>query len=92
MRDDVIAMLRCPDDHSTLMAADAALVARLNAAIRMGQLRNQAGLRVDHAIEGGLVRAAGDVLYPIVDAIPVMLHDEAIRLDQLGRPINGTSG
>jgi uncharacterized protein YbaR (Trm112 family) len=83
MHDDTLTILRCPDDHSTLAAADAALVARLNAAVRAGQLRNHAGLRVDYAIEGGLVRAAGDLLYPIVDAIPVMLHDEAIPLAQL---------
>ncbi len=83
MHDDTFAILRCPDDHSTLAAADGGLIARLNAAVRAGQLRNQAGLRVDYAIEGGLVRAAGDLLYPIVDAIPVMLHDEAIPLDQL---------
>jgi len=30
-----------------------------------------------------LLREAGDLLYPIVDQIPVMLYDEAIALDQL---------
>ena len=34
-------------------------------------------------IDGGLVRAAGDVLYPIVDQIPVLLVDESIALSQL---------
>ncbi len=34
-------------------------------------------------IEEGLVREDGKVLYPVRDDIPVMLLDEAIRLDTL---------
>jgi len=80
----LLAILRCPESHSVLRSADAAVVGRLNAAVRGGWLRNQAGQRVEHVIDGGLVRAEGDLVYPIVDQIPVMLHDEAIPLDQLG--------
>jgi uncharacterized protein YbaR (Trm112 family) len=83
MRNQVLAILRCPVDHSALSQAEAGLVARLNAAIRAKRLRNQAGQIVDFSLDGGLIRAAGDLLYPIVDEIPVMLHDEAIPLDQL---------
>lgn len=78
-----LAMLRCPQNRSTLRAAEPALVARLNVAIAAGRLRNQAGVRVERPIDGGLVRAAGDLVYPIVDQIPVMLCDEAIPLAQL---------
>jgi uncharacterized protein YbaR (Trm112 family) len=84
MRNQILAILRCPVDHSPLSEADAALVARLNAAIRAKRLRNQVGHVVEYSIEGGLIRARGDLLYPIVDQIPVLLHDEAIPLDQLG--------
>jgi uncharacterized protein YbaR (Trm112 family) len=84
MRNQILAILRCPVDHSPLSEADAALVARLNAAIRAKRLRNQIGHVVEYSIEGGLIRARGDLLYPIVDQIPVLLHDEAIPLDQLG--------
>jgi uncharacterized protein YbaR (Trm112 family) len=83
MRNQMLAILRCPVDQSKLCEAEAGLVARLNAAIRAKRLRNHAGQVVEYSIEGGLVRAAGDLLYPIVDQIPVMLHDEAIPLDQL---------
>ena len=83
VNDQLLAILRCPEDHSRLSPADAGLVLRLNAAIRAGRLRNQSGQSVDRAVDGGLVRAAGDLLYPIVDQIPVLLRDEAIRLDQL---------
>jgi uncharacterized protein YbaR (Trm112 family) len=90
MRNQVLAILRCPIDHSTLCEAEAGLVARLNTAIKAKRLRNQIGQLVDYSIEGGLVREAGDLLYPIVDQIPVMLHDEAIPLAQLNES-NGTS-
>jgi uncharacterized protein YbaR (Trm112 family) len=82
--DQLLAILRCPSDQSPLRHADAHVLAQLNAAIRAGQIRNQAGLLVDRQIGGGLVRAGGDLLYPIVDQIPVMLCDEAIPLNQLG--------
>lgn len=87
MNDPLLEILRCPDDHSMLSPAEPELVSRLNEAIRAGQLRNQSGQRVGRMLEGGLVRQAGDLLYPIVDQIPIMLHDEAIplaQLDQLG--------
>ena len=85
MTNDLLDILRCPDNHATLTPADDALVAELNARIRAGQLRNQAGRDVQQPIDGGLVRADGDLLYPIVDQIPVLLRDEAIPLDQLDK-------
>jgi uncharacterized protein YbaR (Trm112 family) len=81
--DTLLATLRCPNDHSTPYRAEPDLVAQVNAAIRAGSIRNQAGQRVDRQIGGGLVRAGGDLLYPIVDHIPVMLYDEAIALNQI---------
>ena len=83
LSDHTLAMLRCPNDRSTLRLADTALVARLNVAIAANRLQNQAGAPVERPIDGGLIRAAGDLLYPIVDQIPVMLYDEAIPLAQL---------
>jgi uncharacterized protein YbaR (Trm112 family) len=81
--DHTLAMLRCPNDRSKLRAAEAALVTRLNAAIAAQRLRNQVGGRVERPIDGALVREAGDLAYPIIDQIPVMLYDEAIPLAQL---------
>lgn len=81
-REDVIAILRCPDDRSALATADDELISRLNGMIRQGRLQTRAGRRVEKLLDGGFVRAAGDVLYPVVDQIPVLLRDEAITLDQ----------
>jgi uncharacterized protein YbaR (Trm112 family) len=83
IQEELRKIVCCPEDHSALTPANDALVAQLNAAIRAGRLRNEAGRTVEQTIDGGLVRAAGDLLYPIVDQIPVLLKDEAIRLDQL---------
>jgi len=83
IHETTLAMLRCPSDGSALRLAEAALVAQLNALISAGRLRNQADQRCDHALDGGLVREAGDLLYPIINQIPVMLADEAIPLEQL---------
>lgn len=77
---ELLSMLRCPDDRSALRLADGKLTAQINSAIRSGKLRNEGGRVLDESIDGGLIRAHGDLLYPIVDGIPVLLRDEAIDL------------
>lgn len=79
----LLEILVCPEDHSSLSEADEALVARLNEAIAAGKIVNRGGEAVKSAIDGGLVRQEEDLLYPIVDGIPVLLVDEAIALDQV---------
>ena len=81
--DPLLEILRCPEDMSPLAWADAGLIARLNRAIAAGEVVNQSGHKVRTPVENGLVRAAGDRLYPVVKQIPVMLPSEAISLDQL---------
>jgi uncharacterized protein YbaR (Trm112 family) len=80
---DTLAMLRCPQDHTAVRLAEPELLSRLNVAVERGRLRNQAGKSVPRPLNGGLVREAGDLVYPIVDDIPVMLYEEAIPLAQL---------
>lgn len=79
----LLQILRCPQDHSELSLADAALVARINERIAKGGLSTMGGQPVKKALDGGLVRAAGDLMYPIIGGIPVMLADEAIDISQL---------
>jgi uncharacterized protein YbaR (Trm112 family) len=82
-QDALLTILRCPEDHSLLSSADQLLISQVNERIASGRLQNRAGRRVEKPIDGGLIRAAGDVLYPIVDQIPVMLAEEAIPLNLL---------
>jgi uncharacterized protein YbaR (Trm112 family) len=58
-------------------------VSELNAAIREGRLINRAGKPVEQGIDGGLIRADGTMLYPIIEQIPILLQDDAIPLNQL---------
>jgi len=83
--EQLLQMLQCPLDHSPLALAEIQIVERLNRGIDAGRIVNAGGHRLKKRIGGGLVRQAGDLLYPILDEIPVMLPDEAIPLAQLDK-------
>lgn len=76
----LLDILVCPETKQPLSVADAALLDRLNAAIRQGGVKNRGGQPVSTPIDEGLVRKDGTVLYPVRDDIPIMLIDEAIPL------------
>ncbi|MFC1575159.1 Trm112 family protein [Gemmatimonadota bacterium] len=80
---ELLEILVCPESKQRLRVADTGTLERLNQAVEEGYLLNQGGDRVKSRIEGGLIREDGEVLYPVQDDIPVMLVDEAIRLDSL---------
>ena len=80
---ELLDILVCPETKQTLALVDAQTLDRVNRAVERGQLRNQGGDRVKDCLEGGLIREDRQVLYPIRDDIPVMLLDEAIRLETL---------
>ena len=77
---DLLEILVCPESHQPLTEADAALVDRVNADIAAGKAKTVADQDVTEAIEGGLVREDGKVLYPIREEIPILLVEEGIRL------------
>ena len=79
--EELLQILVCPESKKPVTQADDALVARINKAIAEGRLVNRAGQKVESGIDGGLVREGGDLLYPIRDDIPIMLIDEAKKLD-----------
>lgn len=80
---ELLEILVCPETKQGLSMADSGTLGRVNEAIGAKTLQNQGGDRVKDRIEEGLVREDGKVLYPVRDDIPVMLLDEAIRLDTL---------
>ena len=80
---ELLDILVCPENRTPVHLADDALMARLNAAIDAGTVKNRAGEPVADRADSGLVREDGAYLYVVRDDIPVMLKDEAIPLDQL---------
>lgn len=80
--EDLLTLLVCPEARVPLSVAGDDLVAGLNARIAAGGVRNRGGKPVERPLAAGLLRQGGDVLYPIVDAIPVLLVEEGILLAQ----------
>ena len=78
---ELLAILACPETHQALSLADAAVLEGLNARIEAGTARTAAGATVEERVEAGLLREDRKVLYPIRDAIPVLLVDEGIDLE-----------
>jgi len=83
---ELLKILVCPETKQPLTVAGVEILEQVNQAVEGGYLRNQGGERVTEKFEGGLVREDGHVMYPVRDDIPVMLLDDAIRLDSLGGP------
>jgi len=80
---ELLNILCCPETKQELVLADDALLAKINAKVEKGTLKNRAGQDVGEKIEAGLVRDDKAFLYPVRDNIPVMLIDEAIPLKDL---------
>jgi uncharacterized protein YbaR (Trm112 family) len=78
--DELLEILVCPETRQPVAVADDALIARINADIEAGRLRNRGGDKVSDAISEGLVREDGKIVYVIEDSIPVMLIEESIEL------------
>lgn len=83
IRNELLEILVCPENHTRLRQADADLMRRLNEAVAAGRLRNRAGALIHERLDDGLVREDGTLLYCVRDGIPVMLVDESIPLEQL---------
>ena len=76
----LLEILVCPETRQPLAPAGADVLARLNAEIDAGRLRNRGGDKIAKRIDEGLVREDRRVLYVIDDDIPVMLIEESIEL------------
>jgi uncharacterized protein YbaR (Trm112 family) len=83
MRDEGWELLVCPQDHTPLRIAEAAILVGINRAIAAGEVQCAAGRTLEKPLDGGLIRADNRVLYPIIDEIPILLVDEAIDVERL---------
>jgi len=76
----LLEILCCPETKQDVALASQDLVESLNSRIAAGDLVNRGGEKVKEAMQSGLLRADGKVLYPIREDIPIMLIDEAIAI------------
>lgn len=80
---ELLSILVCPENKTPVTLAQDDLMAKVNAAIAAGTLKNRGGAVVNAPAEGGLVREDGAYMYLIRDDIPIMLIDESIPLSQV---------
>lgn len=81
--EEFLAILRCPQNSTPLHKADAGLLEQVNRRIAAGAVTNQSGQPVKSPLSEALVREDKQVLYPVMDDLPILLADEAIPLDRL---------
>ena len=77
---EFVKILVCPDNRTPVRIASEQVISNLNQKIEEGSLKNIGGRKVNDKLDGGLIREAGDRLYPVRKNIPVMLVEEAIKL------------
>ena len=77
---EFVKILVCPDNRTPVRVASEQEIINLNQKIEEGALQNIGGRIVNDKLDGGLIREAGDRLYPVRENIPVMLVEEAIQL------------
>ena len=79
---NLLDILACPENKMPVKLADQPLIDAINSAIAKGEAKNRGGQKIEQPIDGGLVREDRVFLYPIQDAIPIMLIDEAIPIEK----------
>ncbi len=79
---ELLAILRCPENHQPLALAEPAVVEQLRRRQQQGELVDVSGRAIQGRIDAVLVRQDGQLAYLVLDGIPRMLADEAVRLEQ----------
>jgi uncharacterized protein len=79
---ELLKLLICPETGQPLILANEDLLSALNLEIEQGKVCNLAGIELNQPLEEGLVREDRQILYPILDGIPALLNDEAIKLSE----------
>jgi uncharacterized protein YbaR (Trm112 family) len=77
---DPVAALACPGTHLPLHAAPEAMIERLNTQVARRSLRDARGSLVTVALDAGLLREDGAVLYPVRAGVAVLLIEAGIVL------------
>ena len=77
---DLLEKLACPRTRKPLALVPEETLERINEALARGAVRTLEGEARSDRVDGALVVEGEDIYYPIRDAIPVLLVEEAFRL------------
>ncbi len=77
---ELLDILVCPETRQPVSLAGENVLAKVNAEIEAGRLRNRGGDAVEGPVSEGLIREDGRILYIVDDGIPVMLVEESIEI------------
>ena len=83
MDKNLLDIICCPVTRLPLELADAERLESLNAAIRAGDLRNNADEVVSEPLNEALISRDGRLIYPIRDGIPILLEEESISWNRV---------
>lgn len=78
----LLDILCCPVSHQALRPLSRRQLEWLNDAIRAGGVLDVEGRSCSTSLDDALLRQDGQVLYPVIDDIPVLLADQAIGTTQ----------
>jgi uncharacterized protein YbaR (Trm112 family) len=76
----LVEILVCPETRRPVRLASVDELARVNAGVRSGTLRNRGGGKVERELSEALIREDGRVVFPVDDGIPSMLIEESIPI------------
>ena len=79
----LLDIICCPLTKLPLQLLDSERLARLNAAILAGEIKNHAAKDLAEELAEALVTRYGRLIYPIRDSIPVLLEEESIDWNQI---------
>ena len=83
MDKNLLDIICCPVTRLPLELADAERLESVNAAIRAGDLRNNADEVVADPLSEALISRDGRLIYPIRDGIPILLEEESISWNRV---------
>ena len=79
----LLDIICCPLTKLPLQLLDAERLARLNGAIRAGEIKNHASSDLADELTEALITRDGRLVYPIRDNIPLLLEEESIDWNQI---------
>ena len=79
----LLDIICCPVTKLPLQLVDSVRLAKLNAAISAGALRNRTARPLAESLSEALVTRDGRLVYPVREGIPVLLEEESIDWHQL---------